>query len=211
MVGRNARHIVGCALLEVRQRASHRPAVGVIPPRCRKHTKTWRCPRRVASGYRWCAYHLAQNDRAAMAAWRQTPNGVASHLRTRRGYSPADARTVALWILHPAASCAICGVPGAIVAALYDRGGPFKRGPGSANRRLQADRIDCWQAHALENTRPACWPCNAARGRGIRTDYSVAEEVRAWWRENAPRDLLAWLKAPPPCRPGEGVDLSAAI
>jgi hypothetical protein len=184
----------------------------VAVARCRRHNgDAWRCRRRALVGKGWCAHHAALARRRDQSTWRKTPAAVASHLRTRRGYTLEDSRAVAAWILNPGSTCALCGVPAAVVLELFARGGPFKRGPAGANMRLQADRIDCWQPHALENTRPACWPCNAARGRGIRSDYSVAMETRTWWRENAPRDLLAWLEAPPPCRPGEGVDLSAVV
>lgn len=140
-----------------------------------------------------------------------TAAGIANQLRANRGYSRIEAGTLAIALVDRTSGCAVCGVTNAELAELHARGGPFLSGPATMNRRLTVDRIDQFGAHELANTRLACWPCNKLRGAAIRSDAVVASEVRAWWRANAPAELLGWLECPAPAAAPRTVDVAAAF
>lgn len=158
--------------------------------------------------------HVGKAERSAR--YRIALAGVAAQLRSDRGYSRIDAGMLARQLIDPQASCAVCGVTNATLAELHERGGaggdqPFLSGPATMNRRLTVDRIDQWGPHELANTRLACWPCNKLRGAAIRSDDVVASQVRAWWRANAPADLIGWLECPAPAAAPRTVDIAAAF
>lgn len=166
--------------------------------RCeRQNGKGWRCRIGVAvRGARWCEKHLAGARGRDQSRYTMSVLGLAARLRYSRRYTREDAAAIAPRLVDPAERCAVCGVPNAVLITVYDRGGPFQRGPSNNCRRLTVDRIDPYGPHELANTRLACWPCNALKGQGVRSDGSVSEETRRWWAIYGPEDLRGWLAEP---------------